>query len=297
MFRRFIPATAAAALLVGGLAGCSVSHTAGNACTPQLVAGSSSNSVVVLGAFGETPQVTPVEGPLETQRTIVTEAADRSVIVHEGDTATVDIQLLDAATGEVLFENPGMSGAGSHQFFSVTETQSSPITEAIRCAAPGERIVLTVDQQLAEQFGLTVGSPAIAVIDVIETRAQRADGLARGLPNGYPAVVTNDQGWPGVVLPPTNAPAGTTSAVRVKGDGDIVDAADAVQVQALGVGWDGNVRVNTWESGVAATLGPDEGADPLRVELTGVPVGSQVVVVTDASGSPEVYVLDIVAAG
>ncbi|MGR4009833.1 peptidylprolyl isomerase [Leucobacter sp. 1207-22] len=300
MLRRIVPATAAAALLVAGLTGCTTANTAEANCKPLLTAGSSSNSVNVQGGLGEALSVSLdyPQADLLTQRTIVNKAKDRSDVIEEGDIATVNMAVIDGGTGQVIYDSQAQSGAGSKQLVSVTEAQASPFSEGIRCAVPGDRVVVTLSAQTATQYGMTMGTPAIAVIDVLGVYGPKAEGRTKGLPNGYPAVVTNENGQPGIVLPPTKAPTGTKSATRIVGEGPVVKDTDIVQVNAMGVNWaDQSVFVNTWDSGMTAPLGADQGADPLRAALTGQKVGSQVVVMTDVGGQAQVFIMDIVAAG
>lgn len=300
MLRRIVPATAAAALLVAGLTGCTSAHTAEANCKPMLTAGSSSDSVSVQGGIGDpiTVSLAYPQKDLLTQRTILNKAADRSRVITEGDIATVNMVVIDGGSGQTIYDSKEQSGGSSKQLVSVTEAQASPFSEGIRCAAPGDRVVVTLSSQTATQYGMTMGTPAIAVIDVIDAFGPKAEGRAKGLPNGFPAVVTNESGQPGIVLPPSKAPTGTQSAVRIAGDGPVVKDTDIVQVNAMGVNWaDQSVFVNTWDSGMTAPLGADSGEDPLRAALTGKKIGSQVVVITDVGGQAQVFVMDIVAAG
>jgi len=305
MLRRLVPATAAVALLLAGATGCSAQRAAAD-CEPQLGSGALSDSVTVLGGFGEAPQISAPEQVeiLASQRTVVHEAEDRSGAAGEGTLVGVNMAFFDSDSGEQLYESPGFAEAGqSPEFLLVSEDAANPLSEAVRCTVPGDRVVLALSPEESMQFGMQLGSvavtPIIGVIDTVTTSPLSASGPVRGLPSGYPAVVTNDEGRPGVVLPPRPAPAGTDSAVRITGSGDAIAADDNVIAQVLSVGWDGVEQLNTWDTGLIAAGTEEQPSDRLssavRAELTGASVGSQVVVIeNEQDGQARVLVVDIV---
>lgn len=304
MLRRFVPASAAAALLIAGLTGCSAQQAAQVDCDPAFAPGSLSDGVTVLGDFGQLPEVKiPEDATIsKTQRTVISESEDRSAIAVDQSLVSVNMAFFDSATGKQLYASPALQSEGqAPEFLLLSKEQENPLSAATECAAAGDRVVLAMDPeqsaQLVAQLGGKAGSSLVGVIDVVDARPLAAQGPARGLPNGYPAVVTNEDGQPGVVLPPSDAPAGTSSAVRIQGDGEKVTAEDNVIAQVLTVGWDQQVRQNTWESGLIA-LGTEaqieQSGFAFRTELTGHKIGSQVIVVENvADASPQVSVVDI----
>ncbi|MFT4231408.1 MAG: peptidylprolyl isomerase [Leucobacter sp.] len=305
MLRRLVPATAAVVLLLAGATGCSAQQSAASDCESSLGPGALSDSVTVLGGFGEAPQISVPKQTdiLSTQRTVVQSDGDRSGAADEGTLVGVNMAFFDSSTGDQLYESPGFTDeGGSPEFLLVSEENSNPLSEAIRCTAPGDRTVLALSPEDSTEFGMQLGSvvvsPVIGVFDTVTTSPLAAQGAARGLPDGYPAVVTNEDGRPGVVLPPSEAPAGTTSAVRIEGSGEKIAADDNVIAQVLSVGWDGEEETNTWDTGLTA-LGAEDQIDQsgfgFRTELTGKTVGSQVVVIENEEGDqPRVVVVDIV---
>ncbi len=304
MLRRLVPATAVVTLLLAGLTGCGAQQAPSADCAPTLEPGALSDNVTVLGEFGDVPEVSIPEDIeiLSSQRTIVDEAEDRSVVAGEDTLASVNMAFFDAASGEQLYASPAFaSGDEAPEFLMVAKDMANPLSEAVRCAAPGDRVVLAMSPadsaQIAAQLGGTPDASVVGVIDLVEAAPLVAQGSARGLPSGYPAVVTNDEGRPGVVLPPREAPAGVSSAERIIGDGDEVSAQDDVVAQVLSVGWDGEQRLNTWDTGLVA-LGTEEQIEQsgytFRGELTGKTVGSQVVIVENRDGDAQVVVVDIV---
>jgi hypothetical protein len=308
MLRRLVPATAAVGLLLAGLTACSAQPAASTDCEATLQPGALSNGVTVLGAFGEAPEVSVPEKGLKvgtTQRTVVTEAEGRNRLANEGSLVSARISFFDSKSGKTLYESAGISDPSQGpELLLVSKDTANPLSEAVRCTAAGDRVVLGIEAeegaQLAAQLGSDPSRPLVGVIDVLEARPTHAQGPTRGLPAGYPAVVTNDEGRPGVVLPPRDAPKGTSSASRVVGDGAKVTAENRVIAQVLRVGWDGEEQENTWTTG-PVDLGNEQGISTsgftFRGELTGKTVGSQVVIVENTQDvEPRVVVVDILAA-
>lgn len=311
MLRRIAPAVLAAVVLAGGLAGCSSTIPAEvdrGDCTPMLGAGALSDNVVVLGGFGTDPQISiPKDAAATvTQRSIVDSSgvAEKNPVLAEGDTVvSVNFAFFDQGTGEELFRSGGFGG-DANEFFLVSDEAPNPLSEAVRCAAAGERVVLAMSpadsMPLRQQMGGDPASSIVGVFDVEAVSEFSVAGRAQGLPNGFPAVVTNKDGQPGVVLPPRDAPIGLTSAVRIVGEGAEITAQNRVVVQALTVGWDGRLESNTWDSSGPELIGNEEEAGQQQIsyrgELTGKKVGSQVVI-TEGGDRARVIVVDILAAG
>ncbi|UOQ58445.1 peptidylprolyl isomerase [Leucobacter allii] len=312
MLRRLVPATAAAGLLLAGLTGCSAQLASAADCSPALQPGVLSDGVTVLGGFGEVPEVSiPEDVSIDaTQRTIVA-GADAAEEASEDDARVavdqslvgVNMAFFDSSTSEQVYESPGFGdAAASPELLLLDDETANPLSEAVRCTVPGDRVVLAFGPDDSAAFGAQLGTTGdaaiVGVLDVVSTAALAADGPVRGLPNGYPAVVTNDEGRPGMVLPPSEAPTATSSAVRIAGDGEKVAADDGVVAQVLQVSWDGSVKLNTWDTGLTALGTEDQIAQSgytFRSELTGKQIGSQVVVVEALDGGDaQVVVVDIV---
>lgn len=304
MLRRVLPATAVSALLIAGVTGCSAQQAAAD-CTPLMQSGALSDSVEVGGGFQAAPTISvPEDVEITTsQRTVIDEASDRAVVANEKSIVGVNMTFFDAASGTQIYQSPAFGSSDSPEFLLIDEAQANPLSESVRCLAPGDRAVLalgpTESAQLAAQLGGAAESGLIGVIDVETVSPLAVQGKVKGLPNGYPAVVTNEDGRPGVVLPPRVAPAGTTAAVRIQGEGATVSDQNNVIAQVLEVGWDGVERTNSWNTGVMG-LGNEEqiaqSGFTYRTALTGQQVGSQVVVVENVEGgSPRVLVIDILA--
>jgi hypothetical protein len=308
MLRRIVPASAAILLLLSGLTACSAESEQASECVPVLKPGALSDAVKVNTGFGEVPDVKiPKDLEIETsQRSFAEKAEDRTSLAGENTLVSVNLMLFDAATGSPLEASPAFSGEdGGPEFLLVSKEKelSNPVSEAVRCAAVGDRVVLAVSPKDAADSGGASPAPLVAVIDVVAEGPLRAQGAERSLPNGFPAVVTNDEGRPGVVLPPAKAPEGTRSATRIEGDGAVVNASQNVVAHVLDVQWDPSIAsneqkivANTWSTGLNALGSEEQVAQSgltYRSELTGKTVGSQVVIIENVDGNPRVVVVDI----
>lgn len=299
--RTVVPAAATALLLTLGLAGCA-GQPAADSCVPTLQPGPISDSVTVLGAFGTEPTVT-LQAPAASaasQRTVIQPAEDRSEVAQDGDIVSINFGMYSGATGELLEKTPFNAPNGSVPLIMDEAATQPGLVKGLRCAAPGDRIVLSLSPEdgfgeaASAQMGLSGNEQLVLVIDVASVAAPAVSGRERSLPGGFPGVVTAENGQPGVVLPPGAAPAETTSAVRIAGSGDPVAPEDQLIAQILTVDWaTGAVVRSSWADGVPAMLGADTGADPLRAELTGARVGSQIVVITVTEAGNQVSVVDV----
>lgn len=312
MLRRIAPAVLTVAVSAAVLTGCSstdVVEVDRGECAPSLGAGALSDSVVVLGGFGTEPEVsipTDTEIPVSQRSIVDASGVTPGARVAENDTiASVNFAFYDQATGDKLFSSAGFGGkSDGKEFFVLAEEMLNPLSAAVQCAVPGERVVLAMSPQdalpLRQQLGGTADSALVAVMDVEGVSGFKAEGRSKGLPNGFPAVVTDETGQPGLVLPPRDAPVGMKSGVRVVGDGEEVTEDERLLVQMFAVSWDGSVLTNTWASGGPQLMpGEVEAAAQgltFRTELTGKKIGSQVVI-TEGGENARVVVLDILAAG
>ena len=306
MRRRIAPTAAAIALLAAGLTGCSAAASADD-CVPTIGPGALSNNVTVLGEFGEDPQVSiPSDITIQApQRTIVQSADDRGEAAGSNSLVSVNIAYFDSATGDQLGEPSTFDSDRGTSFVVNSPENETPITETMKCTAPGDRTVIALEpmESLAymDQLGLTPGASLVMVVDTVSTSPLHSDGTRRGLPSGFPAVVTDETGQPGVVLPPREAPADTRSAASIVGNGPEITAEQSVIGQALIVSWDEAEKLaDTRDNGSPMPLGTEESAEQsgisFRGELTGHTVGSQVVIIEGGEGA-QVIVVDILAAG
>ncbi len=308
MRRRVFPVTAAAALIASAaLTGCTAA-TSAERCEAPLSSGSLSDSVRVSGDSADTLKVSLREGAtaLNAQRTVLpaaesslsnaasTAGGDATAIVTEGSIFAANLAYLDSATGELLEVSAGF-GSGKGDSLFLADPSMGTIVEGTLCVAAGETVAIALSAEESATMG--VAGSLVVIAEITEVYGSRASGKGRSLPSGFPAVTTDETGRPGVVLPPQEAPAETRSAARIEGDGTTVTADHTVIGQVLTVDWGGSETKNTWTSGPVSFGSETDMAESgvtFRAELTGYPVGSQIVVI-ESGDTPRVSVIDILA--
>lgn len=296
-------ASASALLLTLGLTACGQAPAA-EACAPQLQSGSITDTVTALGEFGTEPVVnipTPV-GSAASQRLVAHAAEDRSELAQPGDVVSFDFAMYEGATGQLVQSTPFGSPNGSTAIL-MDDTMTLPgMVKGFTCAAPGDRLIVSmapqdafgVEQNLMQ--GLPADTAMILVADVRSVGEMRATGKERNLPSGFPAVVSDEAGKPGIVMPPSKAPAETRAAVAIEGSGDEVTKDDALIAQVMSVDWEsGRVTRSSWDQGTPVMLDKTGSGEALRGFLDGSTVGSRVVVLLVEDGSTTVNVVDVLA--
>lgn len=301
--RRMVPAAAVtAALALTALTGCAQHADPREDCVTPLGPGALSDGVEI-GSDGGI-RVTGSSDILNAQRTVL-KSGDTNTLSVPGSVVTVDLRAYDAASGELLqeLENSPYVALPADLLPDVEEMMSTSdislqylLATSLLCSAPGDTLVvaMTPQQSRASQIG---ANATIIVFDVLEVFSDRAEGASRGLPNGFPAIAINEAGRPGVVLPPRAAPDEVRVAPSIVGKGEDLTADQSAIGHVLTVSWDGTVRRNTWEKGMAV-FGTEENPNEdftFREYLTGYPVGSQVVILDPNDGDPLVYVVDVIA--
>ncbi|MGO1434287.1 MAG: hypothetical protein ACTJFR_00750 [Canibacter sp.] len=314
MRRQFIPAAAAAVLLGIGLTGCgSQANEAAESCNAPLSAGVVSDNIDVGSSFGEKPDSVslPKEASFSHSEATLVNAPSESEAngprAQAGDLATIDITVIDGQTDETVYQSKGYDAKTGSDFVPIPKLEKdTPVSlgTALTCATAGERyaIAFTAEDSLgfAQSFGTTPGSPVVAIIDVKDVARVADGGSTHALPNGFPAVTTDNDGTPGVVLPPSEAPTEPRVAERMSGTGDKIEAENSVVVQVLQVNWDGTMPSgNSWEAGPQLLAPEGDQAPAWRTELTGLKTGSLAVVLepkTDQAPA-QVLVVKLLAAG
>lgn len=306
MRRRILSAaTVAAALGLAALTGCASPGDARAECSVPLSPGALSSGVEVTAGGDLT--VTGSTDILNAQRSVISHG-DAGALAVPGGVAVLNLDLFDAVTGELLQSQqnapyvvlPESLLPEAQEVLASADSGIVPmqylIAVSLLCSAPGDTIVVAATPEQSATSQLSVNA-TVAVVEVIDTFAARAEGRTRGLPNGFPAVAIDETGRPGIVLPPRAAPDDVQSAAHIEGDGDAVTDAQSVIGHVLSVGWDGEIVTNTWESGLVVFGSADAptGTYTFRDQLTGYPAGSQVVIIDPNGGAPVVHVVDIVA--
>lgn len=299
MRRRIAPAAVATALVATvALTSCSASD-AKALCEPPISEGALSSSVAVTGESPDTLRV-QLNGDvpaLNSQRSVLQagDPADAELVVGEGFIVGANLAYVDASTGEVLDVSPGF-GSGKASDLFLASAEGSSLVAATLCARPGDTLAIALSPQ--ESAGMGVENSLVVIAEIVSAYEGRVEGKSRSLPFGFPAVTNDETGRPGIVLPPQAPPSETRSALRVEGDGPRVEAGDTVIGQILAVDWGGSVLNNSWEQSPQSFGTEDQigqSGATFRAALTGMPIGSQLVVIEPGNGVPTVSVIDILA--
>ncbi|MGK0716440.1 peptidylprolyl isomerase [Leucobacter sp. W1153] len=299
MRRRVLPVTAVAALAFAGLTGCTVATTGSDACVAPLSPGALSESVTVGSLAGGEPDVSIDSGAeiVNAQRSVIDAASDRDVVAAEGTIVAANLAYFDSSSGEMLEASPSFGSGTAGELF-LASAEGGPVLQGVLCSAPGDLVAIALPADLSAGAVTTPGASLVVLAEIVEVSPGSATGALTPLPSGFPAVVTDEAGRVGMVLPPQEAPANTKSGARIVGEGPEVQPDSMIIGNVLTVGWDGQQLKNTWEVS-PENLGSEEQIEQsgatFRAELTGYPVGSQVVVIEPGEGSPRVSVIDILA--
>ena len=298
--------------LLAGLTACSSSSGSGASCTPLAESGAAVDKVKVSGGFGDLPTAT-FPTPLTTSKT------ERKILVKgdgapalPGGAVTLDFTIYNGETGDILGQTK----------YDGTDLQTSSLDDnslihglvaTIQCANAGSQIVSVIaPTDLLDQNGSPVGdlgkdTSLVVVADLISTSLAKANGKDQPAQDGFPAVVLDSNGVPGVTVPKTKAPTELKVEVLKKGDGPVVKAGSSVTVHYTGVLWsDGTVFDSSWSRKSPATFSLNGVVPGFAQALEGQTVGSQIVAIippelgygdqdngTIPSGSTLVFVIDI----
>jgi hypothetical protein len=316
---RTFPALILSAGLLVSLAACSSSASASSAagCADAIGAGEASESVSATGDVGGTQTVTfpfPLVAESAEISTLVPDSGrnadadaddaddadddDDAAVAGYGGIVNVSYSVYDGESGAAV-------GSPSKGLIAVADSLPQGLQDALACTPAGERVALVLPNEEAAQ--LIEGAPGsvVMVFDVTGTYPRSGEGTPQPAQSGFPSVVRDETGRPGINITSTEAPTEAESAVLVEGDGDDVAEGDAILVQATSVSYAAPDKVasSTWEDGTPQLwLASDDtsktsgSAQPAGIGafLTGQPVGSQVLVVLPTDdGSATAWVVDI----
>ncbi|RQP09392.1 MAG: hypothetical protein EAS51_11910 [Microbacteriaceae bacterium] len=312
-----VSSVAVVAVLSAALTGCAASPDDVTACEVALPSGNASSLVTARGEVGSAPRVT-IPAPLvstSAQRTVLEEG--EGLVARVGMTVDFDAAIYDGETGDLLMETEydGAQGVRLRAGLMTSSAQEEPgaLPQALVCAQPGQRFVLTTT---AEDSGLNfanTGVPAdhtvVLVVDVQDVFLGKADGVNQLPQDGLPVVVTAPDGTVGVTVPSgIEAPTSFREAAIKLGSGPKLAKGDLVVLQLASWSWPTgpnaklSEKSSTWDIGrTPDTIElTDEGDMALPADLVdalvGLPVGSQLLtVVAPAEGSNDatVFVIDI----
>ncbi len=281
---RQLPALVLAAALATTLAACTSSAAA-------FEPGDASSTVTATGAVGGSAPTVEFPTPL------VTEDSQRSTLVEgEGDPIAAGDQVdfaytvLDGASGQSLgafgFADDGKYGRTSAGAGTTSLSQSLAGTRV------GGRYALTTTAALGfgpgtlGQLGLADDATLVLVIDVLDARPGKSEGVNQLPLDGMPAVVTAVDGTPGITVPDIDPPTTTRISTIKLGSGPVVEDGANLVVHFSGWVWptaDAPLSQfqSTWtgQRAVNITASPEALVPGFADAVIGANVGDQVLAV------------------
>ena len=280
-----------AGLVMTALTACASPGVSQASCDSGATSGNASALVAAAGDFGSVPQVT-FPTPLKTTSTQRTEIISGSgAQAVPGQQLNVELNVYNGTTGQVIQE-------GAYDGVNVIPVVLNGIgikglTDGLLCAKVGERVAIVVAPEDAfgaagnEQFGVAPTDSLVVIADVVKAFLPRANGADQIVANGLPAVVLDQNGVPGIVIPNGDPPSTLEVGVLKKGDGEMVKEGATATVNYSGVLWkEKTVFDSSWVNGSPVPLVVAEGSENqagviagMATALTGQTVGSQIVMV------------------
>ncbi|MGC5627099.1 FKBP-type peptidyl-prolyl cis-trans isomerase [Georgenia sp. Z1344] len=256
---------------------------------------------------GETPVVEfPGSGAPETLQTeVVVEGDGAEVGADDVVVANYSGQIWDGEVFDSSFDR------GAPTAFSLNQVIPG-WKEGLTGTHVGDRVVISIPPE--DGYGET-GQPAagigpedtlLFVVDVVDTFAPDAQAEADATPvepaPDLPVTIEGDLGSAATIAVEEGAeePTEMTTHVIAEGSGDPVPETpgSTVVLQYAAASWDGSTTESTWELG--SVMAQPVGMGSVADALTGVPVGSRVVVLAPAlaeQGVPSsAFVFDVVGA-
>ncbi|TBN56351.1 peptidylprolyl isomerase [Glaciihabitans arcticus] len=282
----------AAASLALSLAACSpasnqsTNDTASADCTTTK-SGAISDAVKVEGDFGTAPKVT-VDGPLTlstTERTVVIEGD--GAVATDGAEITVDFQLLNATTGEVVTSTEYKKGEEAALAVD-DELFLSGLVKTIQCSTVGSRVVGVIppadswgegNTEQASQVGSEVDDALVFVVDIVGITPPLEVVDYKDLENA-PKVTFADDGEPTVTIPETDPPVVTEIGLISKGDGEVVGKNADVSVHYRGINWNtGEIFDESYARGEPTDFNTGGVVPGFGAAIEGQTVGSRLVAI------------------
>lgn len=304
----------ASVTLIAALAGCSAAGGASADCTVRAETGSATQALNITGDFGTVPTVV-IPSALTTsttQRQVITHGSGE--MVTSGQTVTIDVSIYNGATGKVLQDSK--FDRSTTMAVTLSDTATLPgIVKALECLPIGTRVIAAIAPADAfgtagnAQAGIAPDTTIVLVADIVSTTLAKANGASQPAVDGFPSVVLDDKGVPGITIPKTAAPSDFKVAVLKKGDGPVVKKGATVTVHYTGALWaDNSIFDSSWSKGTPATFSLTGVVPGFAQAIEGQTVGSQVIAIIPPAlgygnkasgaipaGSTLVFVIDILA--
>ncbi|WP_223624929.1 FKBP-type peptidyl-prolyl cis-trans isomerase [Microbacterium sp. EST19A] len=296
---------ASLSLAVLALTGCSVAGSSdGAACERPADSTGVADAVTVDGDLGSKPDVS-IFAPVK-----ITKSASSTVIEGDGrpvengqQLVVLELTLFNGQTGEEVASTAYDPDKGALTNLDNQAERFPALASAMKCVTEGSRVVVAVSPEDAgaealSGFGLGPKDTMVFVADALDVYLPRAEGeLQFNDASGMPTVVRAPDGTPGVIIPDSAAPKSQVVQTLIKGEGEKLGADQIPLVNYTAVNWDTKDLVDTtW--GKSVSLDFAQTAPAVAETLVGKPVGSQVLVVTPATGDvpATAYVVDILGA-
>ncbi|MCD7101896.1 hypothetical protein [Pseudoclavibacter sp. 13-3] len=230
----------------------------------------------------------------------------------DGDAVLLGVSMFNLKTGQALGQAADLPAVS----VSFLRGLNSPVYGAIADALKGQRVgdvftLVVPDVDGADPTSTDgSGSGDVVVIGTVRNSfPSRAHGAEQAPVSGFPQVVRDTTGRPGLVLGDEYSSADAPeSAVLVKGDsGETAQTGDTVQLQMTMFDTSAKTRSakvlqSTWDDGQLTQLKLEESDDAflglMERALTSVPIGSQIIVHVPTSYQSQVgdlLVIDVLA--
>lgn len=248
---------------------------------------------VTVGGPQDRPTVS-VQTPFEvgqTSRRLLTTGDGPAL--EKGDRTLVHYLGVNGRTGEVFDSSFGKEPVE----FALQDGRLVPgFITGLAGAPVGSRVLIAMPPEDGYPEGIPDGTiepgdSLLFLVDVLATRRvrERAEGTEVPAVPGNPVVTLDEEGVPGVEVPPGPPPAQPVIQPLIQGDGPEIRAGQQAVVQFLSVRWsDGEVVDSSWAAGRPGRLqvGTGDLVPALDAALLGERIGSRVLVVTPVPEAP-----------
>jgi FKBP-type peptidyl-prolyl cis-trans isomerase len=280
-----------AAAVLAALAACAVVAGCGSS------ASSPNAAVTVTGSFGKAPTVTIPAEKASANLVVSTPIEGSGAKLKSGDSPLADVALYKwSGTKHTLLYTTFSSGPQ----IIPAQLGLQGLADALKNARLGSRVVAVLPPKYGygtsgqSQLGVTGTDTLVWVIDLVQqySATQSASGQQVSTGGGaLPKVTASAAGQAPSIKVPTTAPPATLSVTTlIKGSGPKLTSGDTVVAQYVGAIWrTGSVFASSWPSSQQPSgqlFGFQIGGNVIKgfsQGLTGVPVGSRVMLVVPPS--------------
>jgi len=327
--RKISALVAVAALAVSALAGCASNNASASsainvplACDHYVTSKASDNIKADLPASGKPTVTFPT--PLNTDSVVTKVLKEGNGVVFGGNQQVkFEYLAINAATGKELQGSSWNGTDTASQMISKGVGTAGDFCHGLAGTREGSLVAVLLSAKESHNLqanaaaGIGKNDAILFVFHLVKVSLPRAIGDVMPAQDGFPQVVTNATGVPGLVMQnwdKSAAPANFKKEILVQGHGDLVRENDYVTVHYSGYLWDSSKSMfdSSWTKGTPATFQLKKGAlIPGFIDaLKGERVGSQVVAILPPSSgygssgagsipanSTLIFVIDILSKG